>query len=277
MVPTLSILFMAVSAIISIGLPILLYLYWRKRYALRLVPALVGAVAFTLFALVLEQQLHMLVLRPDAEGGIALRNNPFLYVLYGTLAAGVFEETARFASFSLLRRKHKGFGTALSYGIGHGGIESILVCGVTMIANIAFSMTLNANGPESLSSLPQSAAAINALQSSAPTLFLFGGLERVLALTMQISLSVLVFYAVYASGKRWLYPAAIALHALIDVPAALFQCGVITGIALVEGIVAVSAVILAFIAVSTHRKLSPTLSSEAPPPPSPDEAEAPLL
>ena len=36
-------------------------------------------------------------------------------------------------------------------------------------------------------------------------------------------LSMLVFTAAWQKGKRWLYPAAILLHALADAPAGLYQ------------------------------------------------------
>ena len=58
--------------------------------------------------------------------------------------------------------------------------------------------------------------------------FLVVGVERLVAICLHIALSVLVFQAVKRPGKRWLYPAAILLHAGMDVFAALYQRGVIT-------------------------------------------------
>ena len=54
------------------------------------------------------------------------------------------------------------------------------------------------------------------------------GVERLVAICLHIALSVLAFQAVKRPGKRWLYPAAILLHAGMDVFAALYQRGVIT-------------------------------------------------
>ena len=54
------------------------------------------------------------------------------------------------------------------------------------------------------------------------------GLERISALMVQIGLSILVFQAVYVAGKKYMYWIAVALHFLMDVPAALYQKGAIS-------------------------------------------------
>lgn len=250
MVSTSSIVCMLVSAVISIGLPVALFLAFRKRFGFKVVPMLVGAAAFIVFALVLEQLMHTLVLRPGPDGSIALRSNPLLYMLYGAFAAGIFEETGRFVSFKLLKKKYTGVGTGLSYGIGHGGIEAILLAGVTMIGNLAISTALNSGA-----SVPLSAAQLAALTQTPAYMFLVGGVERIFAVVIQISLSVIVWHAVNTKAKTWLYPVAILIHAAIDAPAALYQSGAIQSLFLVEGIVAVCATAVAMFAIFTNRKL----------------------
>lgn len=206
-VSILSIVCMAISAIISIGVPIGLFLFWRKRFDMKVVPMLVGLAAFVIFAMLLEQMLHMVVLKPDAAGNIALKSNPFLYMLYGCFAAGIFEESARFISFKLLKKKYHGIGTGLSYGIGHGGIEAGLLLGIAMINNIVLAFMINSGTIEAVQSGLQGAAAtrlgtqITALTTTQPYMFLVGGAERIFAIAIQISLSVLVWYAVNKKGN----------------------------------------------------------------------------
>ena len=256
MVPVLSMVFMGVSAVISIGLPFALFLILKKKYALKVIPALTGAAAFIIFALVLEQLLHMLVLNPDANGNIALRtSNPFLYVLYGIFAAGIFEETARFLSFNLLKKKYTGIGTGLSYGIGHGGIEAGLLAGITMIGNLVLSIMIISGSAEIMNSLPLGAAQLSALTDTGSFLFLVSGIERIFAVVIQISLSLIVWYSVDKKGKWWLFPLAVLLHALIDIPAAMSQTGAISNIALVEGIIFIEAIAVAMLAVYICKKL----------------------
>ena len=60
--------------------------------------------------------------------------------------------------------------------------------------------------------------------------FMYVGLnlyERVFAILLHVGMSILVFYAV-RERKTWMYILSIVLHALFDVPAALYQTGVIT-------------------------------------------------
>jgi len=248
---------MGISAVIAIGVPVLLFFIFRKRFGLRVVPVLVGVAAFIVFALILEQLLHLIVLRPDAGGKIALMSsNPLLYVLYGIFAAGVFEETARLVSLSLLKKKYTGIGTGLSYGIGHGGIESVLLLGVTMISNLAVSIMVNTGAAGALPE--QIRTQIPLLAGTSPFMFLVGGFERLSAIAIQISLSLLVWYAVSRKGKLWLFPLAIILHAAADLPAGLAQVGFMKNVILVEIWVAAYAVILLVSVIFTCKKLNNT-------------------
>lgn len=246
-----------ISALLSTGVPIALLIFVRKKYGAPIIPALVGALAFVLFALVLEQQMHMLVLKPAADGTIALRSQPFLYMLYGCFAAGIFEETARFISFHILKRRFQGIKTAVSYGIGHGGTEAILIAGLAMINNAVFAFMVNSNGIESFTAGENGALIaqqIQALAATPPSMFLVSALERMSALAIQIGLSVIVFYSVYPKRRLWLFPLAILIHAVIDAPAALMQAGALTSLFFVEALVFVLAVATVGIAVYTHRK-----------------------
>ena len=65
------------------------------------------------------------------------------------------------------------------------------------------------------------------LITTKPHEFLLGGVERIFAVALQISLSVLVWFAAKRPGKRWLFPAAIGLHALVDAAAVILagKCG----------------------------------------------------
>lgn len=62
MVPTLSIVFMAISALVSIGLPIALGIIWHKRTGAKASSLFIGAAAFVVFAIILENIFHRLVL-----------------------------------------------------------------------------------------------------------------------------------------------------------------------------------------------------------------------
>jgi uncharacterized membrane protein YhfC len=262
-VPVLSIVFMAVSAILAIGVPVCLFVVFRKKFNLKVVPMLLGVAGFVVFALVLESIVHRIVI-----GRFVSPSNLVLYIIYGALMAGIFEESARFIAFNILKRKYEGIGTALSYGIGHGGIESILLAGLAMINSIVTSIIFNTGNIETITGKLQGdmlAAANNqiaALATTAPYMFLVSGMERMFALAVHISLSVVVFYAVFGKNKLWLYPLAIVLHMIVDIPAMMFQTGVIKSIFAVEVIVCLLAVCLVLFAKYLHGKLSATLITD---------------
>ena len=266
MIPSLSILFMAVTAVIVVALPIALLILVTKKHGAKVVPALVGAGAFMIFAMGFEQILHAVVLKPGADGGIALLQKPALYILYGAFAAGVFEENARFLSFKLLLKKYTGIGNAVSYGVGHGGAEAILIVGLNMISSLVLSLVYNSGSAAALSGPPTNetiAAAVTAIAEAKPYLFLVSGFERVISIVIHIALSVIVFLSVCGTGKRRvLFPLAILLHAFVNVPAAMYQTGVIKNVIVTESLIAVFAALFAVFAFFLAKKLAPAPEPE---------------
>lgn len=207
----------------------------------------VGGAAFFLFAMVLEQILHTLVLRSPL--GQVLQSNIWLYGLYGGLAAGIFEEVGRFLAFKLALRNRRERITALSYGVGHGGMEAFLVLGVTYLNNLYLSSLLTKG--EALA--PELAAAVEGLAALPATIYLWAGLERVIAITIHMALSVLVFTAVNRPGKRWLFPAAIGLHAAADF--STLVSAAYLPVAAVELLAAAWALVLVWLAAGQYKKL----------------------
>jgi uncharacterized membrane protein YhfC len=252
-VSILSLVFMTVSAIISIGLPIFLFILFYEKYNAKFIPMIVGAGAFILFALILESFIHSIVLR-----AFKLQNIPF--VIYGALMAGIFEESARFISYKLLMKKYNGMGTGLSYGVGHGGIESIILVGIAMISNLVFCIILNTGNVEIVTknvqgeALTRLNAQISVLLMTKPYMFLVGGIERIFALGIQISLAIIVYYSVYCKDKLYLYPLAIIIHAVIDIPAMLLQTGIIKHMVIVEILAGISAILLIVLAKNIYEK-----------------------
>lgn len=261
MVSAWSIVFMVFSLLLSLALVFGLYLLLRKRYGLKIIPALVGAAVFIVFAMVLEQLLHSLVLKKAPDGSIELLKYPLQYVLYGAFAAGIFEETGRFVAFKLLKRKFTGVSTALSYGIGHGGIEVLLLVTLLMISNIVTSIMINTGTTNLLGDTPQVVAGIEQLTTTEPWMFLMGGIERIFAMAMQISLSIIVWHSINTKGKVWLFPLAICIHAAVDVMPAMYQCGVVPNILLVELVTGIIAAILVIFTISAHKKFPKSSTS----------------
>lgn len=229
MVPTGSIISMAVSAVVGIAVPILMAWWLVKKHQVRVTPILVGAGVFVLFALVLEPLVHKAVL--GGTCGVTIMGNVWYYALYGGLMAGLFEETGRFLAMKFVLKKEPGTAkTGLGYGIGHGGTEMILLFGLTMISNLVLSIMINSGQSDViLSSTPAEAqeqlqGQFAQLETLGPGLLLIGLWERISALILQLGLSLMVWTAVRRGGKwLWLYPAAISLHFLVDAVAVILS------------------------------------------------------
>lgn len=175
---------------------------------------LVGAVTFIVFAMVLERIFHVLILQSGA--GAAIQGNIWIYGLYGGLAAGVFEETGRLLAFRVALRSRKARITSLAYGIGHGGVEAFLIAGLTMASNLILGLTYSHGGSIPSEIVP----AVESLLTIPAAMFLWSGFERLAAMALHMALSILVFASV-RTNRRWLYPAAILIHAVVDFAAVI--------------------------------------------------------
>lgn len=199
--------------ILTIAVPLGTMLFLRKRGG-AWTTFLIGAGTFILFAVILEQGFHTLILLSPA--GAVIQGNIWLYGIYGGLAAGLFEETGRFLAFRFALRRRQNRITSLAYGIGHGGIEAFLIAGLTMVNNLILGLTY-ANA-ETIP--PEIAPLVETLLTSPASTFLWSGFERLMAMALHMALSVPVFASV-RTNRRWLYPAAILIHAAVDFVAVL--------------------------------------------------------
>lgn len=247
MVSNLSITFMIISLIICLVLPIGGIIYLKRKYKVKLKTFFIGMLAFFIAVQVLEAPIHYYLLSINKATSQFIMGSSIVYMLYGGLMAGIFEETARLISFKYLIKDRYNT-TAITYGLGHGGIEAILIGGISCINSIVYSIFIN-NG--SFQSMMKAASVsedlisktYNQYVNSSSFLFLMTGVERILALSIQISLSVLVFYAV--KEKKYIYFfLAILCHAFIDFPAGLYQMGVISNIYIVELLILVEVIVL---------------------------------
>lgn len=219
--------------------------YARKQYKINFAVLGLGAVAFFASSQVLEKIVHLLVLHPQKDGTVPLMSeNPLLYVIYGISMAALFEETARLIFFKWLEKKRTlEDSDALAYGLGHGGLELIYI-GIASLLNlfILFSAVESQN-PAIMQLLPESTlATINNL--AAWQIYLLG-LERILALLLQVGLTFWVYQAV--RQKKWIYlVAAYGLHALFDLAPSLSQVGWLSNPLLVEGLLAAEVIIFIY-------------------------------
>ncbi len=227
MVSSVSMGYMIIDAILCFLVPIFVLIYFKRKEKLSFKPVIIGAAVFFVFAMILERLLHMVVL------GNNLITNPVWFTVYGALAAGIFEEGGRFLAFkTILKNNHK-WKDGLAFGIGHGGIEAILIGAVMNIQYIIYSNLINSGLFDTVigskvpaSQLAQLQQLKDMLIQTSPGTFLMGFVERICAMTIHLALTMIVLYAVKNRKNIYLI-VAIVLHALIDVPAALYQTKII--------------------------------------------------
>ena len=209
----------------------------------------IGMGIFFLFAGVLESPFR----------GIArqFQQTPWLYALYGALLAGVFEEVGRFLGFKFIQKriptKINDTETPFLYGLGHGGLEMILVGSLTMLSNFLFATMINSGAIQKvLAQTPESSRAtinnvVKQLTATSGWTVSLSLMERLLALTVQIALSVVVWLLI-VKRKQWFWLLLpIGLHAFIDFPAALAQVGTLNVTAVESILVVQTLLVVAFV------------------------------
>ena len=218
----------------GIVVPILMAIYWCVKKKENFTTILIGGAFFVLFALALEKPIQNALILPDHAVSRFLNARPVLWAFVVGLFPGVFEETGRWVAFKTVLKKRKNKETSISYGIGHGGIEVMLLFGLTYVTYISYAVMINtgtfqtvvdqvtAQAPEQLDALQQMVDVIAG--------FSFGDLclglvERVFAFLFHVGASILVFYAARDRKKIWLYPVAILLHTAMDMFAGLYING----------------------------------------------------
>ncbi len=242
-VSVLSIIWMILGLLIFTIVPIVLSIVWLVKKKERITTILIGAVCFILFALILEKPIQNVLAFPTALGlpNHALSNffnaNPILLAFVAGLFPGLFEETGRFVAFKTILRKRKNRETSISYGIGHGGIEVVVLLGLTYINYIIYALMINSGlmqttinqmmeiAPEQVGQLEE---IIVLMTTFSGTTLLIGVVERIFAVMFHIGASILVFYACKDKSKMWLYPLAIILHTLMDFIAVMVIFNVIS-------------------------------------------------
>jgi uncharacterized membrane protein YhfC len=208
------------AIIIEIGLPVLLAILVVKKLKMKWAVVFTGVLTF-----IGSQVVHIPLLQVPA-----LLNNlgvnvvepqywPIVwYAVFLGLMAGLCEETARWIGFKILKARAASYKSAFALGIGHGGVESVIV-GVLVLANLVFMLTFS---PDAMlaSGVPDGTVQMTISQvaqfwTNPWHLALAGAFERVIAISAHLFMSVLVWKAVMKKSWMW-YLLAVAFHALLN-------------------------------------------------------------
>lgn len=234
-----------VAILFEILLPLALAIFVRRRFGVAWRYFLFGALIFFLFQIISRAPAVLVIqnlIQPQLQ---ASRPLLFAWLVILSLTAGLFEEGGRYIGYRwLMGREDKTWSKALMYGLGHGGLESILLVGglslLTLINLIALSsMNLQTLPEQQRAIITQQLTQLSALPEWTP---LVGAYERLFTLPVQVALSVLVLQVFRRGNLAWLWLAILA-HAAVDLGAVgLSTMSVLQGMAallLPEGVVTI--------------------------------------
>ena len=218
---------LGLTVLLLLALPCAAILRWKKRTGGSLWVVAAGALGFFLFVTLLEGAAHRLLFAGPRRLWLLAR--PWRFALYGCAMAGIFEECGRYLLFRTLLKKQRDPSAALGAGLGHGCLEVLLHTALPLAACLAVGLLYRQGGEGA-------AAQAGPLYRTALGFTFWQGFftlaERILAVVLHVSLSVVVFEAARENRPTRLLE-AILLHGLADVPAALYQYGLI-GLGLTE-------------------------------------------
>jgi uncharacterized membrane protein YhfC len=202
-----------------IVLPILLAFYVTRKFSLPWKLIFAGGLTF-----IASQVLHIPVLagltalfKSSAFPVIPVASRTLFNAVVLGLLAGIFEETARWILFKFVLKDAKTWEQGVTVGTGYGGTEALLL-GIVAIIQVG-SMIAMRNADLSLRVPPEQLALARqqlAAFWSAPIYTAFLGLiERVFAICLQISLTIMVLYSVAYKKPVWFW-IALFWHAIVD-------------------------------------------------------------
>ncbi len=175
------------ALILPVGLAVELCVRRKQSWK----PLLFGALTFTVFQGF--ARLPVLSAFAGLDWYKALQSTqPAIYTLFLGATAALFEESGRWLVMRLLLKKQRGVMDGVAFGVGHGGIEAVVIMGVSALLSLLSSGVMETD----------------------PSLVFAGGFERLFTLAAQIGFSVMVLKAVREKKLLWLL-LAFAVHTLL--------------------------------------------------------------
>lgn len=185
------------SAVITVALPILAAAVLAGRDKARLLPALLGAATFLVFQCLLRIPVLSILSGKSLSFILFTQTQPVLYALVLSLSAALVEEGGRYLVMRFLLRRRE-FYDGVAFGIGHGGVESIAMAGLPILA------------------------ALIAKEEISGAMALISAAERVFTIVIHVAFSLMVMRS--AAKRRVLgLIAAFALHAALNFAALVLQ------------------------------------------------------
>lgn len=229
MIPASTILFCVLTLFVSLILPVLILVVFTLRHRKQgIVSAwFLGAAGFFVTQILIRLPI-LNALQTQSWFLSFAQNHLFGYAFSLAFTAGLFELAGRFAVAKLMHKKLT-YHRSLSAGFGHGGIEAMLLIGMTYVNNLVYIAMINSGAFDAM--ITQTAAMgmdITQLElirtqliSTSPLLFALAGLERLLAMTGHTAMSLIVCYGVAHKKVLPCVLICLGIHTLMDLTAGI--------------------------------------------------------
>ncbi|WP_373898690.1 YhfC family intramembrane metalloprotease [Haloimpatiens sp. FM7315] len=198
------IMFLTINIIICFSIPFgyIAYLIIGKKKMLK--PFFIGALVFLVSQVFLRIPILKYILPKIDNYNIITAAYPIINCIILGLTAGIFEEIGRFLGFKFFLKKNRTWFSGLSFGIGHGGIEAIIIVGIPSLQNLIALVFLNAGNNYS-----------EIFKVVTGFSILLGGVERIFTVIIHIALTLMILYGINQNKKAYLL-LAIVVHGIID-------------------------------------------------------------
>lgn len=229
MIPTANFLTVIAALFVSLVLPgLILVIYGIKNKGQGIWSAwFLGAAGFFVTQMVIRLPILMVLQTQEWFLSFA-QNHYWLYAFILAFTAGLFELAGRFVVAKLMK-KNLTYKRSLAAGLGHGGIEAMILVGMTNISNLAIMVMIQTGTFETV--IAEAAATgvdpsqLMILQDTLLTtpagMFLLGGFERILAMTAHAGMSMIVCYGVHTKHTLPALLICLGIHTLIDTTAGI--------------------------------------------------------
>lgn len=229
MIPVSTIIACCITLLISLILPVLVLIVFAAKHRKQgiLSAWLLGAAGFFVTQILIRLPI-LTALQAQSWFLTFAQNHLFAYAFSLAFTAGLFELAGRFAVAKLMRKRLT-LRRSLAAGLGHGGIEAMIIVGITYINNLAYIAMINSGSFDAV--VAQTAALgvdVSQLElirqqllSASPALFLLAGLERILAMTGHVAMSMLVCYGVSHRKVSICLLLCLGIHTLMDLTAGI--------------------------------------------------------
>lgn len=229
MVSMWTILACAITLLVSLALPVaVLIVFAAKNKKMGIVSAwLLGAAGFFVTQILIRLPI-LTFLQSQSWFAAFSQRHLFLYAFGLAFTAGLFELAGRYAVAGIMT-KNLTFKRSLAAGLGHGGIEAMVLIGMTYVNNLIYIVMINSGYFDYLIAqtaglgvdVSQLELIRTQLLATSPALFLLAGVERILAMTGHVAMSLLVCYGVAHKKVLPCILLCLGIHTLMDLTAGI--------------------------------------------------------